>query len=119
MTDPGAKSFHTPYAATTVLLAIVPNAAPIVPKRGISTTLNAIVSAVMVRARRRLRLPHDLGGVGERRAVAASERPQILQAERPLSERVVRAACGLRASYYHVADIRDVIRSGLRAAEFA
>ena len=35
-----------------MLLAIVPNAAPIVPKRGIKTTLNAIVSAVMARPSR-------------------------------------------------------------------
>lgn len=36
-----------PYVLTSVLLATVPNAAPIVPHAGIRTTLNATVSALI------------------------------------------------------------------------
>jgi hypothetical protein len=39
---------HTPNTATIVLLAIVPYAAPTVPIVGISSTLKATVSTVMV-----------------------------------------------------------------------
>ena len=48
ITDPGAKSFQTPQAATTVLLAMVPSAAPTVPSRGIRIRLKATVSTVIV-----------------------------------------------------------------------
>ena len=50
ITEPGANSRHTPYTVTSVLLAIVPSAAPTVPSLGISRTLKRMVSAVIADA---------------------------------------------------------------------